>query len=321
MHWSLLDGVLIAVFALAVFDGARRGLSPYLAEFGAFVLSLAVAFAVFAPIVLVLSRFAGVPATAAAVGVFLFILVAAHGLAWPALRHWTGLAEKRLGTAGIRLGAVPALATALAGTAVVLSALVVLPGQSGLRATVQGSLIGGRLLRASSFLPFRSVLGGPASPAPSLLGGQHGDTDTTFYHLNLPAGLTPEVDQAAEKRMLGLVNEARRQNGLQPLVMDAQLQAAARAHSLDMYKRRYFSHITPDGKTPFQRLRAMHISFLAAGENIALAPSVDPAEESLMTSPEHRANILSPDYLRVGIGVLSAAGYEEMFTQEFADSG
>jgi uncharacterized protein YkwD len=88
-----------------------------------------------------------------------------------------------------------------------------------------------------------------------------------------------------------------------------------------MYLRAYFSHVTPDGRSAFDRLETAGVKFLAAGENIAFAPDVDAAEQSLISSPEHRANILAPDYVRIGIGVLRAAGYQEMFTQEFADAG
>ena len=88
-----------------------------------------------------------------------------------------------------------------------------------------------------------------------------------------------------------------------------------------MYVRGYFSHVTPDGHSAFDRLQSAGVTFLAAGENIAFAPDADSAEASLLASPEHRANILAPDYVRVGIGVLHAPGYEEMFTQEFADNG
>jgi uncharacterized protein YkwD len=39
-----------------------------------------------------------------------------------------------------------------------------------------------------------------------------------------------------------------------------------------------------------------------------------------MQSPDHRANILNPDFRCVGIGAYKGLnGYEEMFTQDFAD--
>ena len=132
-----------------------------------------------------------------------------------------------------------------------------------------------------------------------------------------PTGLT--VSESDEAEMLKLLNEARRQNGLPALTPDARLQAVARAHSREMLEMGYFSHTSPVSGTPADRLAAAHISFRSAGENLAYAPSVQIAHQGLMNSPGHRANILSPDFHRVGIGVLVAPDGERMFTQEFTD--
>src|SRR5207248_3248732 len=108
-----------------------------------------------------------------------------------------------------------------------------------------------------------------------ILGGRQGDDDSAFYRLSFPNGMKLTVDAAAERRMLATVNSERQRNGLRPLRMDPQLQVVARAHSRDMYERDYFSHVSPDGKSAFDRLRAAGVKFLAAGENIAFAPEVD----------------------------------------------
>jgi uncharacterized protein YkwD len=317
---NFLDGVLLAAFALAVWDGARRGLSPYLAEFAAFVLSLAVAFAVFGPVAIFASAVLHVPPGAAAVGVFLLALAAAHGLAWPALHRWSRTLEARLPRGTRRLGSLPALATALIAAALVVAALAALPGQGQAQTLVDGSALASRLARVAAPLPMAELLGHQQT-GQVILGGRSGEDEDTFYRLTFPSGLKLQPDPPAESRMLSLINAARIRNGLRPLVMDPQLREVARAHSADMYKRDYFSHVTPDGLSAFDRLTAAGIKFLAAGENIAFAPDVESAEASLLASPEHRANILAPDYVRVGIGVIEAPGYEEMFTQEFADAG
>ncbi len=81
----------------------------------------------------------------------------------------------------------------------------------------------------------------------------------------------------------------------------------------------YFAHQSPDGRDPFDRLQAAGIHYLAAGENLALAPDVHAAHTGLMSSPGHRANILRPAFNRVGIGALRASPYGVMFTQEFTN--
>ncbi|HET9017044.1 MAG TPA: CvpA family protein [Thermomicrobiaceae bacterium] len=129
-------------------------------------------------------------------------------------------------------------------------------------------------------------------------------------------GLT--VDQADEQRMLQMLNQARTSHGLKPLTMDPKLQATARAHSREMFELGYFSHTSPVSGTVLDRFKAAGITYTAAGENLAYAPDVTIAERSLMQSPGHRANILSPDFTRVGIGIIVAPTGGKMFTQDFS---
>lgn len=120
-----------------------------------------------------------------------------------------------------------------------------------------------------------------------------------------------------EAAMLVLINTERQKQGLNVLTADPALAAAATAHAADMFTRGYFSHNTPEGIDPFQRLQKLHITYRYAGENLALAPTLLKAHEGLMRSPGHRANILNPSYGRIGIGILDAGVHGLMITQEF----
>lgn len=126
---------------------------------------------------------------------------------------------------------------------------------------------------------------------------------------------TPRPDLEAE--MLVLLNEERVAEGLKPLVADTALRAVARAHSADMFARGYFSHVSPEGATPFDRIIRAQIRFRTAGENLALAPTVEIAHSGLMNSPGHRANILRPAFGRVGIGIMDGGRRGVMVSQEF----
>jgi uncharacterized protein YkwD len=117
--------------------------------------------------------------------------------------------------------------------------------------------------------------------------------------------------------MLEMVNAERAKKRLKPLAADPQLAEVARAHSRDMFARGYFSHVTPEGKDPFDRMRADDVRFLAAGENLALAPTLPGAYQLLMNSPGHRANMLRPQFGRLGIGVLDGGARGLMITQDF----
>lgn len=126
-------------------------------------------------------------------------------------------------------------------------------------------------------------------------------------------------DPRAEAEMLELVNQERSSRGLKILVVDPTIVPVARAQSFDMFRRSYFSHINPDGKTPFERMSAGKVEYMLAGENLAYAPTVEIAHKGLMNSPGHRENILRPEFGRIGIGVVDGGIYGKMFTQNFAD--
>jgi uncharacterized protein YkwD len=126
---------------------------------------------------------------------------------------------------------------------------------------------------------------------------------------------TPRPD--LEAQMLALVNQERTSRGLKPVVADPQLVPVARLHSQDMFRRGYFSHYTPEGKDPFERMKVYGIQYMAAGENLALGQTLRICHEGLMKSPGHRANILNPAYGRLGIGIMDGGAYGLMISQEF----
>lgn len=127
----------------------------------------------------------------------------------------------------------------------------------------------------------------------------------------------PQVRPDLEARMLDMVNAERARQALQPLQPDPELAEVARAHSRDMFAHSYFSHSAPEGQQPTDRLRQDSAGLLMAGENLALAPTLDQAHQGLMNSPGHRANVLRPQFGHVGIGVLDGGRYGLMITQNF----
>ena len=127
----------------------------------------------------------------------------------------------------------------------------------------------------------------------------------------------PKTRTDLESEMLILVNGEREKHGLKPLKADPEIAVAARKHSADMFARGYFSHVSPEGINPFQRIKAENVVFITAGENLALAQTLAIAHQGLMNSPGHRANILRPAFGRLGIGILDGGIYGLMITQNF----
>jgi uncharacterized protein YkwD len=141
------------------------------------------------------------------------------------------------------------------------------------------------------------------------------DSDETVELPYKVANPKPRPDLEAE--MLEMVNRERVAAGLKRLEADPELLPVARAHSADMFERGYFSHYTPEGLSPFDRIKEAHVSFVIAGENLALAPTLVMAHTGLMNSPGHRANILRPQFGRVGIGIMDGGTRGLMVTQNF----
>jgi uncharacterized protein YkwD len=137
--------------------------------------------------------------------------------------------------------------------------------------------------------------------------------------LSLPAF---ENASTIERTAFEKTNEARVQNGLQPLAWDPLLCKMARMHSEDMALRGYFAHETPEGLEPKDRSRALGLlHFRVLAENIAFNKGfADPgafAVERWMMSGGHRANILYIGFQSSAIGSYVAADGSVYLTQVF----
>lgn len=125
----------------------------------------------------------------------------------------------------------------------------------------------------------------------------------------------------AERRLLELVNRDRAEHRLPPLERDAGLAGVARAHSREMFETGVVAHISPRTGSASDRVRAAGVKTPVVLENVARAYGVGEAEQGLMNSPGHRANILSAEVNRIGVGIVvgeEIAGRRALFvTQVF----
>jgi uncharacterized protein YkwD len=167
------------------------------------------------------------------------------------------------------------------------------------------------LILALQFFGLMAALQAPLSTAPLAAGD-------TIVALTFTTSRADE--RTADAGMiLTDINAARRADGIAPLALDQKLCSLALSHARDMLLRRYVSHTTPDGVSPFDRMRSVGYEFSYAGENIALNADRASAEQALMASEPHRRNILDPHYARVGIAAVATDGRELMVVQEFTN--
>jgi uncharacterized protein YkwD len=121
-----------------------------------------------------------------------------------------------------------------------------------------------------------------------------------------------------EDEVVAIVNRERFNRGLPRLRIDERLRASARAHSQDMAERGYVAHLSPDGTTPAERMRACGHPQPGA-ENIAMGqPRPQVVMTAWMGSPGHRANILRPEFQAIGVGIHpTQRGQGPWWTQHF----
>jgi len=125
----------------------------------------------------------------------------------------------------------------------------------------------------------------------------------------------PPADPGAVAATLCLLNEQRAAQHLPALSSSSPLRAAASAYAREMVGRRFFDHVSPDGSTMLQRIKAAGwvaaSGSWTAGENIAWGSggSGTPASivDSWMHSAGHRANILNGAFVEIGIGIAPGA--------------
>ena len=129
---------------------------------------------------------------------------------------------------------------------------------------------------------------------------------------NLPGDY--RIDKAMETRFAGLINAARTEHGLPPLILRVELANAARWHSLDMAANNFFSHASGDGRSAAQRITAFDRTLLSSvqRENIAAIQGpfdpetvIERLHKGLMESESHRKSILAEDVTHLALGVIS----------------
>lgn len=321
-----VDAIAIIIFVLYLMRGLHVGLWSWVKHFIALIASLYCALLWFMPVSaflianVKLAIFTSAPAIAYTTG-FLIVMIVVQLVVDLLIGFLFKKFPKVFQENPIThaLGLIPAALEAMIIIVLLVVVMSVLPLPTQYGQAVADSYTG-KLV--NSALPILSatanrITNGHVNQALGLL-NTHSENDEKPETLPYRPSNTSD-DLAAEQQMLVLLNQSRVQNGLQPLVLDTTLTQVARAHSQDMWDRQYVSHVDPDGNDPFARMHAAGITFMTAGENIALAPTVSIAETGLMNSPGHRANILDKDFHKVGIGVIDGGIYGKMFTQDFTN--
>ena len=319
MSLNPIDILLVIVILLSVLNGYRRGFIHGVLDLAGWVLSLIAGLRYYQPVaqwlgprIDVWSEVWDQPIAFVLVGVVVGVGVQIVG--YLLLSH---LPEDIQGRRVNQVfGVVPGFVNGLILVAILSALLLAIPLNESLSERTRDSALANRLAVYAEELEgqLRPVFGDAISRTMNLLTIRPDSNERVTLPFKVE-NTRPRPD--LEKQMLDLVNQERVKAGLSPLQADPELTEVARKHSADMFARGYFAHDTPEGLSPFDRMKAANVRFTTAGENLALAPTLQIAHTGLMNSPGHRANILRREFGRVGIGVMDGGMRGLMVSQEF----
>lgn len=317
---TLVDLIVLVLIGLYVLEDIRSGILSGLVQLAGLLLALLAALLFYAVVATELvNRFDlgyGLAKPIAFGGIWLLSDIVYS----MSVRRMTALASRDVARSflGRMLGVFTGLARGVVVATLLLAIVAALPLPEPITQAIRDSEVGSRLASRGETVQraLGGVLGDAVQESISLLTVRPESTERVSLSFQVAS---PRVDADAEAQMLVLLNRARAENGLEPVTVDPTIREVARAYSTTMFQQGFFAHVDRDGATPFDRMRAGGATFRAAGENLALAPTVQIAHDGLMNSPGHRANILNPRFRRIGIGVADGGLHGKMFTQNFAD--
>lgn len=216
------------------------------------------------------------------------------------------------------LGVIPATAKGIIFVGIILVLIATFPIQPKIKIAVDKSKLGSLILSYTQSLerPLKGVFGGITEDTLTFLTIK----PQTDERVNLGFRILEfRPNPTIEDQMIELVNKERASQGLKNIEFNDKLREVARLHSADMFERGYFSHFSPEGENVANRAEEFGIDYLVIGENLAYGPNLNLAHNGLMNSEGHRANILSPDFGKIGIGIQDGGVYGLMIAQVFSN--
>ncbi len=213
---------------------------------------------------------------------------------------------------------IPSLGQGVIIISFILTLLISLPFAPKIKKDISDSRIGNYLVQKTSIFESKAkeVFGGLAEESLTYLTVKQDSSDSLSIDCPVEA---LSVDKTSEDQMLMLVNSERTKRNISALKIRHEVVPVSEAYARDMWERQYFSHYSPEGKDVGDRLSEANIYFQTAGENLALAPTVQTAHTGLMNSEGHRRNILDPEFKNVGIGTIDNGYCGKTFVQVFTD--
>jgi uncharacterized protein YkwD len=160
------------------------------------------------------------------------------------------------------------------------------------------------------------ALGGEPSAkrekAPAVAGQQYAKLDDqapSGSYEKAPAGALADRDYTHTaldpEKARDIINQYRKDKGLKPLKLNAELSEAAKAHSRDLAKWDRISHYGSYGSNPWDRVKRTGFKARLAAENVGTGQiDFNEVMRGWKESPGHNKNLLLGDATHMGIGLV-----------------
>jgi hypothetical protein len=140
--------------------------------------------------------------------------------------------------------------------------------------------------------------------------------------IGVPLTAVAQQLSAPEQRIVQLINQARIAQGLGPLVLTPELNAAAKAHAEDMAAKGYMEHTAPNGTTP--QSRALRAGYAAPSnsawmvlEVISARQTAEAAANWLLSDRLHRGVLMRGYWREMGAAYVQGGPYGQFWVVEF----
>ncbi len=159
-----------------------------------------------------------------------------------------------------------------------------------------------------------------------LIGGLGSDTasstDTKKPVINSVVKSTNTENPLSVSGIIKYTNIERTKLGLKPLTLQPKLTTSAIKKVDDMLERQYFEHVSPQGVSVADLVRDVDYKFEVVAENLALGDfgTDQKLVQAWMNSPTHRANILNPRFIEIGVSAANGeykGNRQWLFVQHF----
>jgi uncharacterized protein YkwD len=322
MSFNWIDWIILLIFIYEAYQGWLEGFVTLGAGFIAFFVSMWLAIVYHQPVAGFFMEKFGIPSMWSTLISYVLIVAAGQMIIMRVLHSVIQRIPEKFVKSKFNeaLGAIVSALNSLTVVAFVLLILISLPLKGTVQKDIKDSFVGGAIVRYSDRFggPIKLSMKEFEKTATKFLTIEPNSKETLVLNID-PKASDLIGDDQDERKMLALVNAERAKVNAPALVVDVRILQVARKHSTDMFMRRYFAHIDPDGKNPGMRLSDGEVKYSLAGENLAYAPDIDRAFQGLMDSPEHKKNMLDPLFRHTGIGIISTDSFGIMVTQDFTN--